>query len=102
MLIGDARMRNFEQSEFYCVKCGKKGLPCFRNKGQKREKGHLKKLYCIYCGYETNHAEVQPDARYTYDDFKLEFDYGNFDKEGNRIYTLNQLKEMIEHGKIEK
>ena len=99
---GDYSMRNFEQSEFYCVKCGKRGLPCFRNKGQKREKGHLKKLYCVNCNDTINHIEIKPDGRYSFEDFKLEYEYGNFNENQERIYTLNQLKEMIENGKLEK
>ena len=100
---GDKRMRNnYEQSEFYCTRCGHKGLPVQRNKGQQREKGHLKKLYCIYCNDVVNHIECKPDGRYNKDDFELEYEYGNFDEEGVRIYPLGYLKEMIENGKIEK
>jgi len=99
---GDNIMKNFEQSEFYCVKCGKRGMPCFRNKGQKREKGHLKKLYCIYCNDTINHIEIKPDERYSFEDFKMEYEYGNFNDKQERIYTINQLKEMVKNGKLEK
>ena len=32
------------ESEFYCCKCGTKGIPIARKKGKAREAGHLKKL----------------------------------------------------------
>ena len=73
-------------SEFYCTKCGKKGLPVMRKKGQQREPGHLKKLYCIFCKEEVNHAEIRSIGGYTYEDFLEEFEAGRF---------VNGLKEKI-------
>ena len=93
---------NYEQSIFYCTRCGRQGIPVFRNKGKLREKGHLKTLFCIYCNDTVNHVEIKPDERYTSEDFRTEFEYHNFDAEGKRIYTYNQLKEMIANGKIKK
>ncbi len=92
----------FNQSDFYCTCCGKKGLPVQRKKGQEREKGHLKKLYCIFCNKEINHVEIKPDGRYTLEDFQMEYEYGNFDEQQERKYTLNQLKELVINGKIKK
>ena len=71
------------QSRFFCTQCGKEGLPVMRKQGQQREPGHLKKLYCIYCGKEVNHAEVREIGGYTEDDFKQEFELGRF-VEGQR------------------
>ena len=45
-----------------------KGIPVIRPSNKKRERGHLKKLYCCTCKKETNHAEVSGYA-YTYEDF---------------------------------
>ena len=78
-------------SDFYCTKCGKKGLPIARRVGSQREAGHLKKLYCIYCKEEVNHAEVRPFGDYNYEDFLVEFRNGNFDNEGNRILPYRQF-----------
>jgi len=89
-------------SDFYCVHCGKAGLPVWRRKGGARKDGHLKTLFCIFCGKETNHVECKPNTPYNYEDFKLEFEYGNFTEEGSRIYTLKQLKGLIRDGKLEK
>ena len=65
-------------SDFYCVKCGQKGIPIARKIGSQREAGHLKKLYCMHCKAEVNHAEVRPFGSYNYEDFKLEYDLGRF------------------------
>ena len=71
--------RNMTISDFYCTKCGRKGIPIARKQGQQREPGHLKKLYCLACGEETNHAEVRGvGSAYTKEDFMLEFALGRF------------------------
>ena len=44
--------------EFYCCKCGTKGLPILRRVGKEKEKGHLKKLYCYKCKMKINHLEL--------------------------------------------
>lgn len=72
------------QSRFFCTKCGKEGLPIQRKAGQQREPGHLKKLYCIYCQEEVNHAEVREIGGYTEEDFKKEFEMGRFTDQGQR------------------
>jgi hypothetical protein len=76
--------RNITTSDFYCTKCGRKGIPLARKQGQQREPGHLKRLYCLACGEETNHAEVRGiGSAYTKEDFMLEFALGRF-VDGNR------------------
>lgn len=90
------------QSEFYCTKCGKKGLPVWRRKGDAREDGHLKVLYCLFCNDYTNHVECKPNTPYSYEDFKIEYEYGNFTEDGQRTYTLKQIKGLVRDGKIEK
>lgn len=71
-------------SHFYCTYCGKESFPIIRKKGQLREPGHLKKLFCIHCKKETNQAEVYPKGTYTYEDFLKEFSLGRFIK-GDRV-----------------
>lgn len=76
---------NFVISEMYCCKCGNKGLTIPRKSNKYKEPGHLKKIYCIYCKCEWNHVEIRPIySDYNYEDFKLEIEYNNFDKNGNR------------------
>jgi len=82
-------------NEFYCVKCSRRGIPIARKKGAEREAGHLKKLYCLNCKMETNHAECRPWSGYTYEDFLLEFNNHNFDEDGNRILTLSEFRSKI-------
>lgn len=65
--------------DFYCTKCGNKGLNIMRKDGQLREPGHLKKLYCLFCKEEVNHAEVRDiGQKYSYEDFRQEFELGRF------------------------
>ena len=45
--------------DFYCLKCGNKGLPIQRGRNLQREKFHRKKLYCMTCKEEVNHVECK-------------------------------------------
>ena len=94
--------KNIIFSQFYCTHCGKKGIDIPRKKGDAREDGHLKVLYCLFCNDYTNHVECKPNTPYSFEDFKIEFEYGNFTEDGQRIYTLKQLKSMIREDQIEK
>ena len=95
-------MGNMTMSEFYCTQCGNKGLPVWRKKGAEREAGHLKKLFCLNCKKETNHCECRPFTKYEFKDFQIEYEYGNFSEDGQRIKSYNKLKELINNGQIEK
>jgi len=74
-----------EPSRFFCVVCGEEGIPLIRKPGAQREPGHLKKLFCLRCKCETNHAEIRPFGAYRYENFKEEFDLGRFTKDGEKI-----------------
>lgn len=71
-------------SEFYCTQCGQRGIPVFRT-GRVREAGHLKSMYCMHCQKMQNFVEIRPFGAYKLDDFKIEYEYGNFSQEGTRI-----------------
>ena len=74
--------------------CGREGIPVQRKKGQERKGGHLKKLYCMYCKQEVNHAECKEFSKYTYREFLEEFNGGNFNENGERRLPWRQfLKE---------
>lgn len=72
------RTKNFTISDFYCTKCGNKGVPIPRRDSRIREKGHLKRLYCIYCKEVVNHVEIRACDTYSYEDFKKDFETGKF------------------------
>ena len=78
-------------SRFFCTKCGQENMITIaRKKGQEREVGHLKKLYCFFCKEEINHAEIKENnINYTYEDFLEEFNSGRF-VEGERV-SINSL-----------
>lgn len=76
--------------DFYCTCCGRKGIPVSRDKRRIREKGHLKKLFCMYCNKEVNHVEVLEGSRYDKQKFIDEYNSGNFDSMGNRVIPLKE------------
>ena len=85
-------------NEFYCTQCGSRGIPVVRKKGAEREAGHLKKLFCLHCGCETNHVECREWDGYTHEDFLYEFFGGNFTEDGQRkegygLFKHNLTKE---------
>lgn len=82
-------------SRFYCVHCGKEGIPIIRKNSKFKKAGHLKKLWCLNCQKETNHAEVKEFTHYDKECFDLEFNYGNFDKDGNRIMPFGLFKDKM-------
>lgn len=90
----------FTSSDFYCTKCGEKNFCCARRTGQQREPGHLKRLWCWHCQEERNCAEVkQHNLNYTYEMFRIEFENGNFDTEGNRKNKkIRQFISEVENG----
>lgn len=47
-----------EIHDFYCLRCGNKGIPVFRKDSRRHEKFHRKKLFCMYCQMEINHIEI--------------------------------------------
>lgn len=73
--------QNLQYNTFYCIQCGNKNYSIPRRKNAQREAGHLKRLYCPYCGKEINHAECSEFGPYTSAEFYIEFDEGNFDIE---------------------
>ena len=85
-----AKTYQMTQSRFFCTRCGQEGIPIYRKKGQQRGGGHLKKLYCLSCGEEVNHAEICEVGEYNIDIFKQEYDLGRF-VNGNRVAIKDLL-----------
>lgn len=97
-----AKTNNTFNSEFYCTRCGNKGLPIVRRKGYEREAGHLKRIFCLHCKEEVNHVECKEFTKYTYQDFLVERERDNFDLEGNRKITYGELKGVINNENLQK
>lgn len=91
-------VRHISLSDFYCTCCGNKGIPVFRTVGQEREPGHLKKIFCLYCQKEVNMVEVRSIGKYTLEDFWIEYEYKNFDENGNRKEPWKQFTSKIKYG----
>ena len=87
-------------SDFYCTECGNRCIPITRRRGAEREAGHLKRIFCLHCKEEWNHVECKPFSHYDYNDFLTEFNYNNFDEEGNRKISYGELKGLINNGKL--
>ena len=67
-------MKQMDEHDFYCMKCGNKGIPLSRSHGHQHERFHRKKLYCINCHEEVNHIECKNQA--DVDEFKENFANG--------------------------
>lgn len=92
-------IRHISLSDFYCTKCGNKGIPIFRTVGKEREPGHLKKLFCLHCQEETNMVEIKQNGKYTLNDFWIEYEYHNFNN-GERIEPWKQFTAKVKQGII--
>lgn len=72
----------FEEHSFYCMKCGRKGIPIQRKSGFQHSKFHRKKLYCIYCQEEVNHVECKNEE--DVEEFLENFKNGVYKDEAER------------------
>lgn len=72
-------MKNLSEHRFFCIKCGKEGIPLQRKQGHKHGKFHRKKLYCPYCKLEVNHIECRTDEEIY--EFKTNFENGVYKDE---------------------
>ena len=70
------------QTEFWCISCGRKGIPIMRESSRIREQGHRKALYCITCRTTVNHVETrnEEEAR----QFREDFEAGKYAAEAER------------------
>ena len=88
-------MGDMNLSDFYCTRCGQKSIPIWRKAGRSREPGHLKKLWCLNCQDEVNHVEVRPFGKYNYEDFLIEYNYGNFKEDGTREKKYTEFEHEL-------
>ena len=87
-----AKPRKTVMHDFYCLKCGRKGLPVHRRIGHQHAKFHRKKLYCFYCQEEINHMECRTQAEI--DEFKAAFERGDFVDEAEESICFIQSGRM--------
>lgn len=69
----------FNEHDFYCIKCGHKGIPLSRKQGHQHGRFHRKKLFCLYCQQEVNHIECKNDEDVA--EFKRNFENGVYKDE---------------------
>ena len=68
-----------EVHRFFCMNCGREGIPLSRRISGQKERFHRKKLYCIYCRQEVNHVECKTEQDVM--DFKINFENGVYENE---------------------
>ena len=71
-----------EKHRFFCVNCGKEGLPIYRSLAKQRGKMHRKKLYCIYCAQEVNMVECYSEE--DVEKFKRNYENGVYKDEAEQ------------------
>lgn len=71
--------RFFAVHRFFCINCGKEGIPLARQTSLKKEKFHRKKLYCATCNKVLNHIECRSDIEVY--EFKEQYQEGLFQQE---------------------
>ena len=57
------KQRFMDLSMFICPECGNQ-IPIMRNHGKRREKYHIKDLYCPFCGKEQQCLEIRKKDYY--------------------------------------
>ncbi len=72
-------MGKYEVHSFYCLNCGRKGIPLWRDKSHLHSKNHRKKLYCPFCNETVNHLEVSTIEQA--EQFKIDFEKGVYKDE---------------------
>ena len=72
-------MARYTEHSFYCMRCGRKGIPVARRDSHNNEKHHRKKLWCPWCGMEVNHIECRNETEVY--EFKQAFEAGEYEKE---------------------
>lgn len=83
-----------EMHTFYCINCGKPGIPIWRKTGSQRERYHRKILYCLNCRQKVNHIEIRTEEEA--EQFKNEFSNGKYREEAAAAIAYEK-----EHGRKE-
>jgi hypothetical protein len=78
--------KKYQTHRFFCIKCGKEGIPLPRKSGHKHARFHKKKLYCPYCKMEINHVECQTDEDVY--NFRIDFEDGVYADEVEKSMAI--------------
>ena len=79
-------MARFEEHKFFCLNCGKEGIPLPRRVSHKHKTFHYKKLWCPYCKMEINHIEVSSPEEETI--FKQNFIEGVYKADAEQSLSI--------------
>lgn len=90
------QIRAFETHDFYCINCGKKGIPISRQSGHKRGAFHRKWMYCPNCKHTVNHVECRTQEEK--EQFMADFLAGKYKEEAE--LELNYEKEHPKYQNI--
>lgn len=89
-------MRNGQRSvhRFFCLNCGREGIPISRKESFQKEKFHRKKLYCPWCKTEVNHIECKNSS--DIEKFKKDFEEGLYKEEAQKsIDFISNSRKVI-------
>lgn len=83
-------MAKYEEHQFYCLLCGKPGIPLRRNVGWQHGSMHRKKLYCPWCAKEVNCIETRNLEEKEL--FLAKFNAGEYEKEAKESLDFLEQK----------
>ena len=91
-------MRKGQRSvhRFFCLNCGREGIPISRKESFQKEKFHRKKLYCPWCKTEVNHIECKDQEDIS--NFIINFQEGVYEEEANK--SISFIEEECKCGKL--
>ena len=81
-------MPAFEEHKFFCLNCGRPGIPIRRKLGQQHEAFHRKKLYCPWCKVTINHIECRNDEEVQ--EFLERFQKGEYQDEAKESLVVSR------------
>lgn len=82
-----------ETHDFYCINCGRKGIPVMRKCNHLHAKDHRKKLYCPWCKAEINHVECR--SFYDIEKFKEDFANGLYRQEAEESLRYARMSNLM-------
>lgn len=83
--------KRVEEHRFFCLNCGREGIPIQRRLSLRKENNHRKRLYCPWCKMEINHIECQTE--FEIQDFKKHFENGEFIEEAQE--SLKHIQKEV-------